>query len=105
MRPGGFDLSVDVDAEAWRATPLCRETLSPCRFEEVFHNFCPVQLVSTDPLRSPLHALRLSCPSFVHLGRSRVKMELSGTRVVLEVKGKKGLEGLMQHRSSTEDYH
>lgn len=54
------------------------------------------------PLTLPLC---LSCLSFVHLGRSLGKTGLRETCVVLEVKGKKGLEGLMQHRSTTEDYH
>lgn len=54
------------------------------------------------PLPLPLC---LSCLSFVHLGRSLGKTGLSETCVVLQVKGKKGLEGLMQRRGTTEDYH
>lgn len=54
------------------------------------------------PLTLPLC---LSCLSFVNLGRSLGKTGLRETCVVLELKSKEGLEGLMQHRSTTEDYH
>lgn len=63
-----FNLSwrwcVDMHAETWRALPLCRETPNRCRFQEVFHNFCSVQLVSTDPHLSPcLSELSVFCAS------------------------------------------
>lgn len=55
---------VDMHAETWRALPLCRETSSRCRFQEVFHNFCSVQLVSTDPhLSPPVSELSVFCAS------------------------------------------
>lgn len=47
----------------------------------------------------------LSCLSFVLLGSSIGKTGLSETCVFLEVKGKRQLKGLMQHRSTTKDYH
>ena len=96
-RKGEFNLSRSVCAHACRDPESCTAVQGDSGPQPIWRSLSLLLLCPAGsnwhpaPPTPPTLPLRLSCLSFVHLGRSLGKTGLSETGVVLEVKGKEGL--------------